>query len=455
MTNPTAPAAPFRTFPTGGQLRAAGSLAPNAPKDQVELAGRSPQGEFYSPEDLAKVFGTETEPEVPTFNYQLVKWSAKIPKGGESSAGVGPEGQLYFSTKNGVAALDSEGNALWVSSLNYPSPWATPAVGSDGTVFAVSKYRPDGPGLVALSPQDGSIQWEGRLKDFQASPTVGPDDSIFAGDYRGNVVAFNPDRSERWRAELGHHVTSKPTVGPRGDVYVVADPGRLHAFSKSGEVKWTETDSKRAPASGTSVTVLDDGNLLLTTGVCWLRKVTPNGDTIWEFSGMDGARIDLLDHPPSDWGNGSLSTTPRVSPDQKAIYVGGRDGVLMAFNQEGERSWQVETGLSMDDNRVQVGEDGTIYATCRRHGTLRAFDPQGRNIWNFQPKQGGKASVTSRGDMVYLSTDGGEVHALSNQSLIRLAQHQMKSEAAGPPDPVIEFGEGELTVGDFNLPVFD
>ncbi|MCA9793686.1 MAG: PQQ-binding-like beta-propeller repeat protein, partial [Candidatus Eremiobacteraeota bacterium] len=84
---------------------------------------------------------------------------------------------------------------------------------------------------------------------------------------------------------------------------------------------------------------------------------------------------------------------------------------------------------------------------------LKAYSPEGEPLWRFSSRTGGKAVVTTHGDMVYLATNKGQVHALSSQSLARLAKRL--TEKPDSVVPTLELGDSLLTVGDFNIPIED
>ncbi len=250
---------------------------------------------LYSQADLKQLFEKPKTDEVPTFTSAVVSWSARVPKGIGAPAGIGPEGNLYFQTEEGLAALDSKGQKLWTTPFEYLSRYASPVTDDQGTVYAVAGYRPGKPGLLALSPKDGSIQWEGDMDSFQESPILGPDNSLYAGDYSGNVVAFNPDRTERWRTKLDKHVNGKMGLGPKGELYLIGDPGHIHAFTPDGKPAWEKTEPHGNTAQiGTGVTVTPEGDLLVTTWNSHLFKLAPDGSTKWAFGGFTEKRFDQL-----------------------------------------------------------------------------------------------------------------------------------------------------------------
>ncbi|MGE0492339.1 MAG: PQQ-binding-like beta-propeller repeat protein [Vulcanimicrobiota bacterium] len=443
--------------PLGAPPRPTRAAARPASPDQVEFSGED-RSRPVSRQDLERLFAPDIKPEdqVPSFHSEVVAWSEFIPTGVESPASIGPEGNLYFQAPGGLVALAPEGHQLW-SNPTRLSRYASP-VATEDTVFAVSDYRPGQPGLIGFSTKTGQLEWEGNLENFQEAPILGPDGSLYAGDYQGNVVAFNPDRSERWRTSLDNHVNGQMALGPEGNLYVIEDPGIVHAFGSEGKKLWTEeSEYGNRAQTGTGVTVAPDGGVLYTTMNSHLRKVSPEGKVLWQFGASSEKRLDELSPEDQETallaGNMELSSTPVLSPDGQTIYAGGSHGKLLAVDQQGHKRWSVETGLDIGDDGVQVGDDGTIYATCDRTGQLKAFSSEGQPLWRFSSRTGGKAVVTTKGDMVYLATDKGQVHALSSQSLAKLAGRLREQ-----PEmvlPTLELGDSLLTVGDFHIPIED
>lgn len=55
-----------------------------------------------------------------------------------------------------------------------------------------------------------------------SSPVIGPDGVIYIGNTNGELVAINPEGSERWRLKVAFSIVSSPAVNPdTGDIFVL------------------------------------------------------------------------------------------------------------------------------------------------------------------------------------------------------------------------------------------
>ncbi|MBI3926905.1 MAG: PQQ-like beta-propeller repeat protein [Armatimonadetes bacterium] len=377
-------------------------------------------------------------------------WSARIPEGAQAPAGISPDGgALYFSTDRGLVALDSKAGArLW----NVPgalSRYATPLVDSDGTVYTVGGYGHAG---LRAYTSTGKQKWSHpEMGTFQSPPVLTPAGELVAGNYQGEIWRLTRDGEILWSGSVPGHVNGEFGIGPGGEVYAVEDPGKLHAFGPDGERTWGPLEEYQDQVHiGTGVVATPEGPVL-TTG--WSSNVhcrdPRTGQSLWEYSAALGRRRQPGDE--SGWGNTLLSSTPALSPDGKTIYVAGMGGLLTALDRDGNKLWAVETGLEVPHSGVQVVEDGTIYVGGERPGGVNAYNPDGELLWSYHTKDpNANAAISVRGNLVYLATSQGEVHALSADALA----HRAELQGAGKEEPVprIEVGEGYVVIGSVRLP---
>jgi outer membrane protein assembly factor BamB len=89
-------------------------------------------------------------------------------------------------------AINPTGDLKWRyiidSTLRVFSP-ASPAVGSDGTIYIGTKDR----GLIALNA-DGSLRWEADIdSEIFSSPAIGSDGTVYVGSLDSCVYAIRSD----------------------------------------------------------------------------------------------------------------------------------------------------------------------------------------------------------------------------------------------------------------------
>jgi len=148
-----------------------------------------------------------------------VKWQYNAGGSIRTSACIADDGTVYVVSVNGVLhALYSNGTLKWQVSIDGGT---SPTISQDGTIYC--GYH----ALYAINP-DGSIKWVfnpdniGSIKE--GTPCNSLDGTIYFGTYGndgGELIAVNPDGSERWRIYLATgYIMSAPAIGSDGTVYV-------------------------------------------------------------------------------------------------------------------------------------------------------------------------------------------------------------------------------------------
>ena len=192
-----------------------------------------------------------------------------------SSPAIGEDGTIYCGSHDGyVYALYPNGTLRW--KYNTGS-WVhgSPTIGDDGTVYIGS----DDGYLYALYPNNGTMKWRINIGAVYASPAIDEDGTLYVGVWEkkfyaiysngtikwsfnpGNrvwdssaaigaegtiyfgtcdlethggedIIALNPDGTEKWRKKIGT-LFSSPAIGGDGTIYICAsgmDNGCLYAF---------------------------------------------------------------------------------------------------------------------------------------------------------------------------------------------------------------------------------
>lgn len=318
----------------------------------------------------------------------------------ESSAAIGPDGTMYLGNFPGnMLALRDPGSGdslqlLW--SFHPPgasSFHATPALGPNGTVY------------VGFSTGGATPEAKGTFYALKA-PSRGTEAEVV------------------WTVDLGPgRQTASPTLGPDGTLYVVSGAGKLFVLSPDGTVKWTAQTGaslKAAPA------LASDGTIYLSSMDGKLYAVSPPGD-----GGKEGAvrwNFDFAEHlgqtplvtaavPPPGANAVGSGASPAVGPDG-TIYVGANNSNFYAVNPDGKLKWLYEAqrevagiwsaaALSADGKSLYFGANkGGIYSLNPADGTLRwRYDLFG-SIYN-------SPTVDSEG-ILYTGSTIGHVIALSS-----------------------------------------
>ncbi len=176
----------------------------------------------------------------------------------------------------------------WKTEIWFGSD-TNPSIGLDGTIYISSASK-----LFAINPEDGDIDWDFDLGGtvMRSSSAICADGIIYTGIEIGDmdggeIVAVNPDGSERWRERLSNlWVDSSPIIGSDGTVYISSsskNPGgsSLHAFGTS--------DQNAPEAPDISGEIEGEAGVEYEYTFC---SIDPNGDDVYYYV---------------DWGDGEFT----------------------------------------------------------------------------------------------------------------------------------------------------
>jgi outer membrane protein assembly factor BamB len=239
-----------------------------------------------------------------------VVWSVDLGPGRQtSSPTLGDDGTIYVASGDGkLFAIAPDSTVRWSTSVG-PVLKSSPALAADGTVYIASM---DGK-LYAVSPPrtreqtEGSIRWTFEFGKYQgsgppvtasvpppgadgvgsgASPTVGPDGTIYVGANNSNLYAINPDGAYRWHYEAEREVAgiwSTPALSlDDRTLYFTANRGGAYALDReSGALRW------RFNLYGSiysSPTLDSQGTLYTGSTIGYVFALrSDNGQVIWDF----------------------------------------------------------------------------------------------------------------------------------------------------------------------------
>ena len=205
-----------------------------------------------------------------------------------SSPAVSAEGNVYVCSQDGILyALGQDGSELWSFETKGPgqvstgSIFASPAIGSDETVYIAGLYDPN---LYALNPNDGSLKWTCNFESQGwpfASPVVAPDGTIYQSLlYDSNLYAIEPNTGTiMWESRGATDGWSEPALGPDGTIYVSVGPF-LQALDPNGGIKWA--NSLRI-ANGFTLAVDNNGLIYAASYDGYLYVFNPDGKEIARF----------------------------------------------------------------------------------------------------------------------------------------------------------------------------
>jgi outer membrane protein assembly factor BamB len=271
-----------------------------------------------------------------------VLWSAELGPGRQTSSPMlGPDGTIYAMGGEGrLSAISPDGRVKWTIQTG-PTLKSSPALGRDGTVYVPSMNGK----LFAIAPptdpasRTGTIRWAFRFAEFPgrgqpvvshsppagadgigsgASPTIGPDGTIYIGANNSNFYAISPDGHLEWLFEAEREIagiwSSAALSADNSTLYFGANKGGIYALNRSdGTLRW------RYPIVGSvySSPALDATDTVYT------------GSTVGHVFALNGASGHLIfdyDAQAPIW------TVPAIRPDG-SLVIADRLGRVMLLGE--------------------------------------------------------------------------------------------------------------------------
>ena len=331
---------------------------------------------------------------------------AAIPRADvQSTSAIGADGTIYIANFAGVlwALRDSPSardqlEAAW--SFHPPaatSLHATPALSGDGSAVYLgftSGLQGGGVATVyALSSANGQMIWTADLgaTRIMASPTVGPDVTIYVGTAAGQLFAIGSNGAVKWTAQTGPTIKSAPALASDGTVYQASSDDKLYSVSAQGQVKWsfvfgehlgsTPVVANPTPGqggaaggnsgigSGASPTIGVDGTVFIGANNSNMYAVRPDGSMKWLFE----AERELA----------GIWTTPALSADGSTLYFGANKGGVYALStSDGSKRWQVPVYGSIYASSV-LDSRGVLYTGTTIEHLFAVDTATGDRIWDL------------------------------------------------------------------------
>lgn len=285
---------------TGGALYALN--ASNGALDWIYLTGLT----IASPPALGgrgivyvTAYGTQLgDAEAASYLYAIdasqgtLKWT--FPTGNavlRSSPAIDAGGNVYFGASNTVYAIDGQtGRQVWQSAPCDGAMDSPPALSADGSLVYASSSAFT---TYALSTATGAVVWQqteacatGDCPAASGLQAVGSDGSVFALTQSRVLVAYGPNGTRKWSLPLQSGPLQALAVGVLDIVYAsfstsAAPPtAGVRAFNSAtgGTLIW------EAPIGGvTGLAVGFDGTLYVTTATTLASLSGLTGETLWSL----------------------------------------------------------------------------------------------------------------------------------------------------------------------------
>ena len=287
-------------------------------------------------------------------------WQYPVLGGVVSSPAIGSTGTIYFGAgttitdqpltsgsypETSIYALNPDGTKKWSYPTGQPFEIASPAVGSDGTVYAASGDDK----LYALNGTTGALKWTyPGTTPLLITPAIAADGTVY---FRDDTTLYalkdnGTSATLKWSFAISGSTYSSPAIAADGTVYVGATGGSFYAVNPStGLQKWKFTADNDIY---TSPTIATDGTIYFATLSGSLYALNSSGSQKWKWTGT---------------GGNSITSSPSLGTDG-TLYFGAYDNKLYALTDTGSGAtvkWTYTMGDQVRASSPAVGTDGTVY----------------------------------------------------------------------------------------------
>jgi|GEM_PF-2610478 len=251
----------------------------------------------------------------------------------------------------------------WRVATSAPYSQVRPAVGSDGSVYAVDLYD----NLIAVAA-DGRVLW--RVAEAGSKGVdVGPDGTVYTAN-EDWIKAFNPDGSPKWTFIQNPRafVLIDVAVGPDGHIYAVASNGMgVLSLADGGQdnpiLRWTNSEAFARTFVGYAE-------------IAFGLSSNPGCIQQLYFYANAHTRAVCLEDGRSIFSLGGGNTQPKVSPVDNTWHRGDS-----AFSPTGVLEWQTDLTVFSGVSQPTLAADGTHYTVVGAN-ELFALDTLGRVRWS-------------------------------------------------------------------------
>ena len=141
---------------------------------------------------------------------------------------IGADGTIYVTTSYSLHAINPNGGIKWSIQPGFVFH-SSPAIAADGTIYVLKSVR----GLVAYNP-DGTEKWTISSPEVATAngetPAIGSDGTIYFVS-RDSLIAVNPDGTLKWKFATQFRTNTNVTIGADGTIYLSSGDFNLYAIN--------------------------------------------------------------------------------------------------------------------------------------------------------------------------------------------------------------------------------
>jgi len=291
-----------------------------------------------------------------------------------------PDGSVYLTGAQGVAALDAAGALRWVDPGGQGNGTRALAVAPDGAVVYGLVGLDGRPRLVARG-RDGSVRFERALPGRALEVALAADGTAVIGEDRSGasggaaLVAVGADGAERWRVETGLVAAGGIALGADGTAYAVLTRGILRAggalvtgsvmaVAPDGQVRWRV----RGPVALADPVVGGDGTIYV--GGAPLLALRPDGSTAWSLRASRPLVPRAIGTDGTLYVAGSHLERQYAIPDGTVLALAGPTAARTVAFPDARRQRTLIARLALSSTRFRTRGAISLCATARRCSPL-------------------------------------------------------------------------------------
>ncbi len=284
--------------------------------------------------------------------------------------------------------------------------------------------------------------WQANTNNSITSPpSVGADGTIYVGSTDNSLYAFNPDASLKWSYATASAIDgASALVGGDGTVYVASGfsvSGELDALNPDGTLKWTHRFGASLPAAN-SPALAADGTLY----------IKPSDGLLYALNSADGSEKWHYDvHGVASY------SSPVIAPDG-TIYLGSEDHYLYALRPDGTLKWRYQS-----DNDIYttpaLDSAGNIYFGVLNSGKFYSVRADGTLRWVYSGASLGTSSspaLSADGSTAYFGGYDGKLHAVNTANGTRRWAYTLGAEVRSS-SPAVD-ANGVIYIGCYDYKLY-
>ncbi|MEI6634224.1 MAG: PQQ-binding-like beta-propeller repeat protein [Chlamydiota bacterium] len=313
----------------------------------------------------------------------MLVWSYVTGFDVRSSPAIGSDGSVYAGSRdNRLYVLDSGGILEWSYNTGFNIYDSSPALGADGRIY-VGAMHPSGGSPLCVFTSVGTVAWSYFTGEMiMSSPVIGTEGGISFSSHDNTLYALYSSGSLFWSYRCGSDYSS-PALALNGVRYVGSGDNRAYAISNDGTLKWSYLTG--GPVAS-SPTVTSGWRCYVGSYDGRFYALGPDGSFLWSYR---TAAVDFGIYSSAALGtdgsvcfgakdnyfysltsNGSFLWSYATGQDVYSspaldstggVYVGSNDNVLYAFSSHGTLLWSYLTGDEIHSSPALMG-DGKVCA---------------------------------------------------------------------------------------------